>query len=378
MVISFSASCRSYGTCPHGGKRRARVGNQGKTLYEHLMGKRLIRDLFNSKGVLLIAAATVLDAGHADILEDNGMILTVRDVEEVGHDGRMSVVLLNRNLDEAIAVVKGLFDHIRITRQIPLAEIRTRVIPVIRQSAERLHLFQLFTMLQVKHDYIYRHSVAVGAVSMLLGKWLRLSEAELLQLTTAAVLHDIGKTQIPLELLNKPERLSDDEFDTMKRHTLIGFEMIRKTVGTTQRQASVALQHHERIDGSGYPFGLRDDKIDLFSRIVAVADVFHAMTSKTVYRDPSPMYEVLKQLESGAYGMFDPVVVTLLIQKFMQALIGYEVMLTDGTRAKIVLIHPHHQTRPLVQAGDRFIDLSKEYSVHIERVFPSDDGEQAR
>ncbi|WP_246132049.1 HD-GYP domain-containing protein [Paenibacillus hemerocallicola] len=354
------------------------MGNQGKTLYEHLMGKRLIRDLFNSKGVLLIAAATVLDAGHADILEDNGMILTVRDVEEVGHDGRMSVVLLNRNLDEAIAVVKGLFDHIRITRQIPLAEIRTRVIPVIRQSAERLHLFQLFTMLQVKHDYIYRHSVAVGAVSMLLGKWLRLSEAELLQLTTAAVLHDIGKTQIPLELLNKPERLSDDEFDTMKRHTLIGFEMIRKTVGTTQRQASVALQHHERIDGSGYPFGLRDDKIDLFSRIVAVADVFHAMTSKTVYRDPSPMYEVLKQLESGAYGMFDPVVVTLLIQKFMQALIGYEVMLTDGTRAKIVLIHPHHQTRPLVQAGDRFIDLSKEYSVHIERVFPSDDGEQAR
>ncbi|WP_238403175.1 HD-GYP domain-containing protein [Paenibacillus mesophilus] len=349
------------------------MDNRGKRTYEHLMGKRLLRDLFNSKGVLLIAAATVLDTGHADILEDHGMMLTVRDVEDVGHDASMSAELLAASLDEAVAVVKGVFEHIRNTRQIPLAELRTRVIPVIRHTTDRLHLFQMFTMLQAKHDYLYRHSVAVGAVSMLLGKWLRLSEAELLQLTTAAVLHDIGKTQIPVELLNKPDRLTEDEFETMKRHTLIGFEMIKKTVGTTHRQASVALQHHERIDGSGYPFGLKSDKIDLFSRIVAVADVFHAMTSKRVYRDPSPLYEVLKQMETNAYGTFDPAVVTVLIRKFMQALIGYEVMLTNGTKAKIVLIHPHNQTRPLVQSGERFIDLSKEYSVHIEQVLGARD-----
>lgn len=337
-------------------------------MHDQLIGKKVLHDVFNASGVLLIAAETVLDSGHTALLEDNGMTLSAVDVEDLGFSDSLSGEAVGRDLDEAVAVVKGVFERIRVTRQIPLAELRTKVIPVIRHSAERLHLFQLFTLLQAKRDYLYRHSVAVGALSLLIGRWLRLPEAELLQLTTAAVLHDIGKTQIPLDLLDKPGPLTEDEFETMRRHTLIGFEMIRRTVGTTQRQASVALQHHERIDGSGYPFGLKSEKLDLFGRIVAVADVFHAMTSKTVYRDPSPLYEVLKQLEGGAYRTFDPAVATVLIQKFMQALIGYEVMLTDGTRARIVLLHPHHQTRPLVQAGERFIDLSKAYSVHIERV----------
>ena len=118
------------------------MDNQGKQTYDHLMGKRLLRDLFNSKGVLLIAAATVLDPGHADILEDHGMMLTIQDVEEVGPNASMSAELLARSLDEAVAVVKGVFEHIRNTRQIPLAELRTRVIPVIRHTTERLHCFK--------------------------------------------------------------------------------------------------------------------------------------------------------------------------------------------------------------------------------------------
>lgn len=280
---------------------------------------------------------------------------------------------------EAIDVMHEVWEKIRISKQIPLAELRLRVIPTLRRSIERLPPLRLLAMLQAsreKQDYLCLHSVAVGTISLLLGKWSNLSEPELLQLATSAILHDVGKIQIPADLLGKPGPLSEEEFDSMKRHTLIGFEMIKKTVGTTHRQAMVALQHHERFDGSGYPLGLTGDNIDLFSRIVAVADVFHAMASKTAYRSPSPLYEVLRQMESGAYGSFDPAIVSLLIRKFMQALIGCEVRLTDGTIAKIVLVHPHRETRPLVQAGDVFIDLSQNYSLQIEQVLAAPEGDE--
>ncbi|MDF2720718.1 MAG: hypothetical protein K0Q59_393 [Paenibacillus sp.] len=276
-------------------------------------------------------------------------------------------------MDDTVGIVKQLFEQIRVTKQIPLAQIRTQVIPMVRKSVEHMHLFQLFTMLRVKQDYVYRHSIAVSVLSMLLGKWMGLKEAELLQLTTAAIMHDFGKTQIPVELLSKPGPLSKDEFEVVKRHTVLGYEMVQKTVGTTQRQALVALQHHERVDGSGYPHGLKFDEIDVFSRIVAVADVFHAMCSTTVYRTQSPLYEVLQQLENNAYGTFDPAVTRVLLQKFMQALIGYEVLLTDGSVAKIVLLNPQILTRPLIQVGGQFIDMSKEYSLHIEQVYYPED-----
>lgn len=339
---------------------------QGKASFDHLMGKRLVRDLFNKQGVLLIPHATVLNRSHVVILEDHGLKLTEQDVEEFGPYADMFAS--RQSIDTAVGVMSGVFEQARLSRQIPLAVLRVQVLPLIRQSVERLQLFQLLAALQAKQDYLYWHSVAVGSISMLIGKWMNLPEAEVLQLTTAALLHDIGKTQISTDLLNKPDYLNKEEFETMKRHTLIGFEMIKKTVGTTLRQANVALQHHERIDGSGYPFGLKSDAIDPFSKIVAVADTLHAMTSRTLYSNPSPLYEVLKQMESGAYGTFDPAVVSVLIRKFMQALIGYEVMLTDGAKGKIVLINPHNQTRPLVQTERRFIDLSQDYSIHIEQV----------
>lgn len=273
-----------------------------------------------------------------------------------------------KRIDETVAIVQGLFNEIRITRRVPLAEIRNLVIPNIRECAGNMPLVDLFASLQSNNDYLYRHSVAVGALSLLLGKWLGMPEAEQLQLTTAAFLHDIGKTMLPVELLKKPDKLSEDEFTTMKRHTLIGYEMMKKTVGTTHRQALVALQHHERMNGMGYPFGMIGDQIDMFSRIVAVADTFHAMMSKTEYRNPSPMYEVLTEMENQAYGSFDPTIVGILIRKFMQALIGYEVVLTDGSKGKIVMINPHHTTRPLVQIGGEFLDLSKHFSIQIEQV----------
>src|SRR5699024_4973525 len=142
----------------------------------------------------------------------------------------------------------------------------------------------------------------------------------------------------------------------------------KKTVGTNHRQALVALQHHERMDGSGYPHGIPGDEIDYFSRIVAVADVFHAMTSKRSYRDPSPFYEVLQQMNNDTFGVLDPTITKVFVERIMDSLLGNTVLLTNGMQGKIVLIHNNDPIHPLIKVDDDYIDLRKRNGLHIERL----------
>jgi HD-GYP domain-containing protein (c-di-GMP phosphodiesterase class II) len=175
---------------------------------------------------------------------------------------------------------------------------------------------------------------------------------------------------IPAEILTKPGPLSEEEYALMKKHTTLGYEMIRDTVGTTHMQALVALQHHERMDGSGYPFGVLGHRITDFSKIVAVADIFHAMTSDRFYRTAAPLYEVLRQMDDSVYGKLDPYICSVFINKLMQSMIGNEVLLTDGQVGKIIMILAHDPLRPLVNIGDDFIDLSRHRQLGIVRVIP--------
>src|SRR5690606_8804600 len=145
----------------------------------------------------------------------------------------------------------------------------------------------------------------------------------------------------------------------LKTHTILGYERLRETVGLTHRQALVALQHHERLDGSGYPFGLKHDKIDLFSRIVAVADVFHAMCSTRLHRQPLSFHEVLYQMKNDSFGALDPVIVKRFIEKLMEAFIGQSVHLTSGEEGTLLMVHPHDPLRPLIRTKGGFLDLSR-------------------
>jgi putative nucleotidyltransferase with HDIG domain len=230
------------------------------------------------------------------------------------------------------------------------------------------NLLILLTSLKSKDDYTYQHSFAVAVIATLIGKWLGLKETELSELATAAILHDIGKLKIPLDILNNPGKLTKDEYDFTKKHSFFGYEMIKETAGSSHRQALVALQHHERQDGSGYPLGIKAERIDLFSRIVGVADVFHAMTSKRAYRNAFPFYETLKQMHQNAFGVFDARIIHLFLNKMMQSLVGNQALLTDGRTGCITMINPEDPIRPLVRVEKAFVDLSKESTIQVEQI----------
>ncbi|WP_240762536.1 HD-GYP domain-containing protein [Paenibacillus thalictri] len=323
--------------------------------------------MFNQTGVLVAAAGTVLNHSELEKLQFHGIELREDDVEAAGSfAGKM--MEQSELINQGVRKISPIFEEMRMTKQVPLLEIRQNILPIIHQTTEQPNLFGLFASLQSKDDYTYRHNIGVGVIATLIGRWLGLTEAELSQLTMAATLHDIGKVKIPLEILNKPGKYTEEEFSMMKRHAVYGYQILKETVGINHRQALVALQHHERQDGSGYPLGIGGNKIDFFSRIVAVADIFHAMTSKRVYRDASPFYETLKQMENNAFGVLDPRIVRLFLDKVMGMLVGNEVLLTNGKNGTIVMVHPQDPMHPLVHIDGTFLDLRSEPGVHIQQV----------
>ena len=179
----------------------------------------------------------------------------------------------------------------------------------IRQHSTFLQTMEsLATALEARDEYTRGHSQRVCEVSMMIGERMGLSPAALEELRVGTILHDIGKIGVPDAILNKPGRLTDEEFEIMKTHTIKGYE-ICKPLNLSEGVLMIIRNHHERLDGSGYPDGLRGGDLPLPLRIVCVADAFDAMSSRRPYRGVMPIKKVLAELSRHAGTQFDPVVV---------------------------------------------------------------------
>ncbi|MDD9266551.1 HD-GYP domain-containing protein [Paenibacillus sp. GCM10023248] len=340
-----------------------------------LLGKMLKYDVMTSYGLVLAPSKTVLTQEHLDLFRQHRIhfmdiiTTTVQDDEdqpvlEVVSSPNTSELLVQ----QASAYAKQLFERIGTEQKIPLTEIKSELLPIVQQAAEQPNLFKLFQAVRAKDEYTHQHNIGVGVLSTLIGKWLNMDEQEVELLTLAATLHDVGKVTISPDILQKPGKLTPEEFREMKQHTIRGYNLLRETAGIHFRVALVALQHHERADGSGYPMGLKESQVDRMSRIVAVADVFHAMSSKRPYHPMMPFYEVVRRMRSGLFGELDPHIVSVFLDNMIRNLIGKKVKLTDGRWGEVIYINPTDDTNPLVKIEEAYVDLSRERHIHIKEV----------
>ncbi|MBK3496158.1 HD-GYP domain-containing protein [Viridibacillus sp. YIM B01967] len=182
-------------------------------------------------------------------------------------------------------------------------------------------------------EYIYQHSLQVAIYSIAIARELKYTSDEVRQIGIGAMLHDVGKMLIPQEILSKPSRLTNEEYNTMKFHAKYGFDLLRNLHTISLLSAHCAFQHHERLDGSGYPRGLIDFEIHPYAKIIAVADVFDAVTSNRVYRKkmlPSQGMEIINQ---GIGTLYDEKVVKAFQKCIAVYPNGTVVLLSDGRRA---------------------------------------------
>ena len=154
-------------------------------------------------------------------------------------------------------------------------------------------------------EYTYMHSVAVCALMVALARQLGLSEADTQEAGLAGLLHDMGKALIPMEVLNKPGRLTDDEFDIVKAHPQKGYDLLLEAGSASEAVMDACLHHHEKSDGSGYPHGLSAGKISLLSKMAAVCDVYDAITSNRPYKNGWDPAESLRKMAEWSQGHFD-------------------------------------------------------------------------
>lgn len=331
--------------------------------YNFKVGKSLDEDIIDVDGRILLVSKTILHEDHLQKLNNHKLKLKDESNSE-------TTIEIDRPCDhlilEASKEIETIFNVARYAKNIQLMDIKIKILPIIKHMVDNHSIFNLLASMESNDKYTYRHNIGVAVLATLLGRWLNLNSLELSLLCTAAVLHDIGKMKIPDEILNKPGKLTDEEFSIIKKHTTYGYELIKNTDGASHQLALVALQHHEREDGSGYPFGLKSHEIEKLSKIVALADVFHAMISNRVYQRGRPIYQVIKQLQNDFQGKLTPEYIIIFVQKMMESMVGSEVLLTNGSKANIVMINPSEPTRPLIKVEDEFIDLSKNRLINIQ------------
>lgn len=326
---------------------------------DHYAGFRVNKNIYNAEGVLVVPAKTILFSRTKRMIARQHIRLSDKDIEPV------PVLELIRT---ALLEVRLTFRHVRDFGRIPVERVGRYIVPLVVQLSQHPDLNALFSELEKKDEYTYRHSIGVALIAHLIGRAVGMGRRELLELTSEAFLHDVGKVRIPEHILHKPGKLTDKEFEVMRRHTIYGYEILSATKSLSPRHALVALQHHEREDGSGYPHGLTGDAIDCHSKIVAIADVFHAMISKRVYKKPVPLYQVLSEMASNAYGRLEPAATLCFLQRIMELLVGNRVALSNGRQGKVVLIHAHDPIRPLIESDGAYVDLSKERTIRLERI----------
>lgn len=219
-------------------------------------------------------------------------------------------------------------------------------------------------------DYTFYHSVSVCSLAILIGLDFGYNEIDLRNLALGALLHDLGKTKISLDILNKPGKLDPIEFEVIKGHSGEGFDLLRKHADISLLSSHVAFQHHEKWDGSGYPRGLKGEDIHPYARIVAVADVFDALVSDRPYRRGFSYDKALKIINEGIGTHFDPYIVEILKTKVAPYPVGTYVELSNGLFGVVVDVHKEFKDRPVVRVFDSItefyeVDLSKSKDIVI-------------
>ena len=233
---------------------------------------------------------------------------------------------------------------------------------VVSKGRNSIHILDMLQCMRGYDDVTYVHSVNVALLSNMIGRivYPDISDEELKVLTLAGLLHDIGKMMVPDNIIQKKGRLTLPEYNLVKTHVLFGNNILKGIDNLDPRIAEVAMRHHERCDGTGYPGGYKREQIEPFARIVAIADTYDAMTSDRAYRAAICPFDVIEMFEREGIVKYDVEFLLPFLEKAVQAYMNTNVRLSTNQIGKVIMINKNEFSKPVVQVGDEFYDLSKE------------------
>lgn len=238
---------------------------------------------------------------------------------------------------------------------------------ILDPNSTNPNVFDMLHCMREYDDATYVHCMNVALICNVFARWLRMSEEEIRLATISGLLHDIGKTHIPDEIIKKPGRLTDQEYNLVKTHPQEGYRILQNSQLSPEVLNAVLL-HHERCDGSGYPFGLQSNKINSFAKLVSIADVYDAMTSARVYRGPLCPFKAIALFESEGLQKYDTRFIMTFLENVVNTYLLNNVLLSNGQTGTIIYINRDKLSAPTIKTESGFLDLATHPDITIEAL----------
>lgn len=338
------------------------------TIHECKAGDMLAQDLISRQGVLLIPKETVIDEILIEKLEELGISSLYIYQKEINGEVREAAdryEVFVENYQQQVSQIKTIINDLAVGKDLNAQAIHDLTDSLYSESNERDSVIQCLSTLKAFDEYTYNHSVNVSLYSMLIANWLKMPEQMVKDCIKAGLLHDIGKASIPDKILNKKGKLTNQEFAVMKQHPTYGYHIAQKADGISDEILKAVLLHHEREDGTGYPIGVMGEKLNILTKIVAIADVYDALTSERVYKKRISPFETFQIIETTGLGYFDTMILLTFLRNIASYYIGANVLLSTGEQGTIVHVVPHNISRPIVCVSNRYIDTGKDENIKI-------------
>ncbi len=336
-------------------------------------GMKLGKSILFSEKFVYLTENTILNDVHIHKLKKLGVsYLYIKLTDDPVNNPDM---ISEHTKMESLQIIREVMFRIKIRRSFNFNHISNVVDRIISEICNQNTLLLSLNDIRLVRDYTFAHCLNVCILTVICGLKCGFSRTKLKNLAVGAILHDIGKGLIPAEILDKPGKLTNEEFIIIKQHAELGFKAMQNIPGISPASAEIAKQHHEKFDGTGYPYGLQGDEIMDMARIVTIADVYDALTTDRVYRSRLLPHEAIKiiALEAGQY--FDPLLVNIFLQNITPYPIGTKVVLTNGRLGIVKNVRSRTPTRPVIYLCDENLALQEELdlqelqSVQIKDVF---------
>ncbi|ANE48460.1 histidine kinase [Paenibacillus swuensis] len=348
-------------------------------------GMKLGRKIYNEEGLVLLSEQVELTGGLIRRLEQMGIAyIYIADArtEDVTIPDLISDDTRRRVMFEIRSNFKRIMDEAGRKRNVVQPtmgkDFRNVMQVLIDDLGSHKDAMIMLTNMSITDLYLYEHSLNVCIYSTMLGMADGYNREELMTLGLGALLHDVGKTKIPVEILHKPHALSESEFETMKKHAELGFRILKDEPNIPLLSAHCAFQHHERMNGTGYPRGIGGEDIHDYAKWIGLVDSYDAMISHRVYRKAMLPHQAMEMLYTGSGTLYEQSKLEAFRDKVALYPVGVSVMLHSGEKGVVVDINSSFPQRPIIRVlqdaeGQDLkqmyeIDLSKNLNVMIAQV----------
>lgn len=341
---------------------------------ELMLGEKLGRDLFDSNGRLLLKAGIIINGDFISSLSAKGIKKVY--VEEDSWEQKPDNTELER-LKARQAMLQAFTKHYQVmNHEIKRTYLRGKYLKAMQRELFE-SLVELLRLLQqvADHDllplyyhargfsrektYSYaNHATNTGILCALLSRWLDLDQNLTAEVTLVGYLHDIGKSRLPVHILEKPGPLNQEELKLVQTHPVIGASILTRTTWITPKVILGVLRHHERLDGSGYPYGIMGSDVPFHARIVAVAGAFDTITSPRPYAPAMEIFPAIAHLRDQAFGQLDALITRTLYNRVLQSYDGQQVELITGEYGTISCRTLSKEIKTYVQTASGQYDMN--------------------